>query len=270
MAPKNDALAKAGSNDVALARPDWLDAEVSAADQKAMRDEALEGLKVGFPRLSILPAGACMFETPDAKKVDEVQGVILFRHACNALWRVKPSKANSIDEDRKPLFNDLIAENEEEVVPFCESKDAKMGSQPRDEMGRFGPCSTCAFNQFGSDPTGRDGKACKNMDRQFIAVEGELVPWQLTAPPTSIRPIGQYVQRVVGKGMPLHSVVTALTLVKETAGSNAWSVLQARTARVLTHEEFKNVSDLRGKVLDYARSAEITTADYKVETPPAA
>lgn len=126
----------------------------------------MDGLQLSFQRAKIPGGGVLQFEMPgdDPENPDyepTLEGVILFNHAANSYW-----PAGSEYDDNTP--------------PQCQSVDGKMGYG---DPG--GICETCVNNRFGSDPKG-NGKACKNMRVLYLLRNGEMMPIQLSLPPTSI------------------------------------------------------------------------------------
>jgi len=103
--------------------------------------EDLDGLSLGFPRIKIPGGGVPQFELPGGNPenpdyVSKLECIILFSHNTNAYWE------NGIDED-------------DTAPPDCQSVDGKVGFGTPGGM-----CYDCAFNRFGSDPNGGNGKAC--------------------------------------------------------------------------------------------------------------
>jgi len=94
--------------------------------------------------------------------------------------------------------------------PECFSMDGIKPS-PGCENQQHPVCRSCPQNQFGSD--GARGKSCKNMKRVHVMLKGDMLPCRLTVPPTSIRPVNEYVsslyRRVV---LPPWFVVTKFSL----------------------------------------------------------
>ncbi len=157
--------------------------------------EEMDGLPTGgFDRVKVPSGGSLAWEVPDEngnpEPVKEIVGVIIDHYPVNAYWEDKYSGQNN--------------------PPDCSSLDAKTG---HDKDGNPQICAACHFNQFGSSPDG--GKACKNMHRLYILRRGQTYPIQLTLPPTSLRPMGDYIaKRVLGRSKRSFDVVTKIGLKK--------------------------------------------------------
>lgn len=164
----------------------------------------LEGLQMSFTRVKI-PSGTVQFELPtdnpdDPDYVKELTGVIVHHHLNNAYW----PEGSEYDENTSPL---------------CSSTDGKLGIG---DPG--GVCATCALNEYGSAPEG-NAKACKNMRTLYLLRSGDLLPLQLTLPPTSLKPFRDFTSRafVMRRRASFGSVVQ-IGLKKMVNGSNEYSV----------------------------------------------
>ncbi|MCL2816114.1 MAG: hypothetical protein FWD23_16090 [Oscillospiraceae bacterium] len=132
----------------------------------------MDGLKLNLQKIKIPSGGSLQFEIPsdDPENPDytkTIEGVIIHNHSAHAFWA----------ED---------SGDEEDATPLCSSSDGKCGIG---EPG--GDCVTCALNRFGSGANGK-GKACKNMRVLYVLRDGDVVPIQITLPPTSIKPFNDF------------------------------------------------------------------------------
>lgn len=131
------------------------------------------------------------FQMPDGDLTKSFKGQIIDIVNVNAWWR--------------ETFDDSGGG----TPPQCFSPD---GIQPspssEDRQSQF--CRNCPQNQFGSD--GGRGKACKNMKRVHVFLEGEMLPSRLVVPPTSMQSINQYVSRLAKRGLAPQFVVTEFGL----------------------------------------------------------
>jgi len=176
--------------------------------------EEMDGLQVDFDRAKIPTGGGLAFEVPgdDPDNPDmekEVIGVIVDHHPVNAYWE------NKFEGQNNP--------------PDCSSMDGKQGLNSN--TGEIRNCKTCPLNQFGSAEDGR-GKACKNMHRVYLLRSGEMFPLLITLPPTSIKPLSNYIaKRVLAKGKRTTDVITKISL-KKTQNSSGITYSQVQFAKV--------------------------------------
>lgn len=156
-------------------------------------DEQMEGIEPRLPQIGIAHS-AQMFVMPDEVKVEEFIGIILDHNRANAWWEV------SFDQSGGG------------TPPSCWSLN---GTQP-DPSAQNSQCETCAacpYNQFGSEENGR-GKACKNMKRVHILLEGSSLPHRLTLPPSNLKAFDRYVTYLSGQRLRLPVILTRFRLVR--------------------------------------------------------
>lgn len=188
-------------NETALAIVENFNLPAMTGEMSAAFAEEMDGLTMSFDRVKIPSGGGLAFEVPgdDPDSPDmakELVGVIVDHHPVNAWWEEKYTGANN--------------------PPDCSSLDGKFGINVH--TGEKRPCSSCPMNQWGSDPEGGNGKACKNMHRVYILREGEAIPVLLTLPPTSLKNLSDYLaKRVVSKGRRSYGVITKVALKKATS-----------------------------------------------------
>lgn len=153
----------------------------------------MEGVEPRLPQISIIHR-AELFEMPDGSKEIEFEGVLLDTNRANAWWE------KSFDETGGG------------ELPDCSSLD---GIHPdmNSEKLQAAECNdrVCERNQFGSAPKG-GGKACKNMKRAHILIDNSILPYRLTLPPTSIRPMDDYIQMITDQGKPYQVFITHFSL----------------------------------------------------------
>lgn len=203
-----------------------------------------------IPILRILPQ-AQMFELPDGSKTDRVEGIILVTHRCNGYW------------------NDAAPEDGNR--PACSSLDdlKPLADSPKPQSSA---CATCWANQFGSeiDPTGAKGrgKACKNMRRIYLLVEGHEFPFLLSLSPTSLKPAKRYLTMLADRKRHPATVITRIGLDKQTAGSNVYSVANFEAVRDLDDlATLTTISKLMKQTLAIAKARDITSAEVEAERP---
>ena len=210
----NEALAER----TAFIIPKVSDSKFSSAE---LADD-MDGLQLSFQRAKIPGGGVLQFELPgeDPENPDYVQtleGVILFNHSANSYW-----PAGSEYDDNTP--------------PQCQSVDGKVGYG---DPG--GICEACDYNKFGSDPNG-GGKACKNMRVLYLLRSGEMMPIQLSLPPTSIRPFTTFVNSAfLLRGRRVCSGLVQIGLRNGASNGFTYSVATFKKLRDFEGEELAQV-----------------------------
>lgn len=108
--------------------------------------EEMNGLgTIPFDTLKIPSGGGLAFELPGETEdtpttASAITGILIDHHPVNAYWETEYDGSNN--------------------QPDCSSFDGR--SAVHSKTGEQRQCDKCPYNQFGSDPRGGNGKACKN------------------------------------------------------------------------------------------------------------
>ena len=97
--------------------------------------------------------------------------------------------------------------------PDCVSDDACQGiGMPG------GPCVKCPLALFGSDPKDGVGQACKHVMQLFFLRKNDLLPVVVSLPPTSLKPMRNYLMRLTSHtpSLAYYEAVTKLELEQDT------------------------------------------------------
>lgn len=260
MATKKNELAPIDSFQIAN-RYDGMDPELLAELQDQMEDLDDEtGIQC---RLIKIPAGGGLAyevqgeDDDDVEYMKEISGVIVFTHRMNGYWP-----------------NSYGTGEGEDKAPICSSMDGKTGLWR--DSGEVRTCEDCPMNQYGS-ATGNNGeaargKACKNMRRLYMMMDGDPNFYLLTVPPTSIKEVNRQLAKIMGsKGIPYTGLVVSLKLEKAVnAGGIAYSKVvigkkgllpagMANTAREMRREIKAQYQSMAITMDDYAAAPESTT-----------
>lgn len=172
-------------------------------------------------------------------------GIIVLYQDCRAFWK---------------------AEFSGETPPDCSSEDGRMGVG---EPG--GPCAKCPYAEFGSDPKGGKGQACKQVRRVFLLRPKTYLPVMVTLPPTSIKNCKQFFTRVTNAGLPYWGVVTEIGLEKTKNGSGiAYSKatfrcgMQDGQLATLTAEETAKVREYATALKEVLKARGFTAEEFVI------
>lgn len=219
-------------------------------DIKDIIAEEMDGLgAIPFDIIKIPSGGGLSFELPGESEdtpvaATELVGIIVDHHPVNALW-----------------MNEYDGSNNQ---PDCSSFDGKTGI---DGNGEVKQCASCPYNQFGSARNGGKGKACKNMHRIYILMNGQVIPMLLVLPPTSLAAWRNYIgKKIVVKGKRPWMVLTKVTLKKE-KNENGIAYSQAVFSKVadLTPAECEAVKPMAEGFKAMTRSTVMQSADTFAE-----
>lgn len=194
-----------------------------------------------LPAIKIIHA-AQLFQMPGNNTIKEFTGRVIEAYQCNAWWE------KSFEETGGGQ------------LPDCSSFDGIKPSDPDKAPGK--DCATCPLNQFGSDPKGSKGKACKNIRRLFILIDGYGLPLQLTCPPTSLKSFSPYVTDIRAVGWPYQAGVAKFSLEKV----ETYSVLKIELVGIEKDMDvIKKLVALRDEFMPVMHKQEIVFSEYSGE-----
>lgn len=173
--------------------------------------------------------------------MEKFQGVIIAHHKSNALF--------------------LSEEENMNTPPICSSVDGITGVVH--ETGECRDCESCPHNVFG---TSGKGKACKNMHRLYILVEGSPIPVTLSLPPTSLELWRNYaLMDVAAAGLDMAEVVTEFSLINEVNSvGQKYSIVNFKLIGKV-NEEVKEFCLNMGGAIEQAPRLSITADEYNRE-----
>ena len=254
MADKKNSTALATMDSFAIAnRYEGIDPELLAELQDEMGDLDPES-GITCRQIKVPSGGGLAFEVQgedegDAEPMKEIDGVILFTHRLSAYW---PGSFGS-------------ASNPEDKIPTCSSMDGKTGLNT--ETGEVRSCDGCPYNEYGTavDQQGNlsKGKACKNMRRLYILMDGDPNFYLLTVPPTSIRDVNKQLTKILTGGVPYTGLIVKLKLEKaKNANGVAYSKVAISKSGLLTPQAAAAIAGLRKDLKAQYQSMAITADDY--------
>jgi len=165
--------------------------------------------------------------------VKEIEGIIVHQQRINGLWEnIDPTDEGSAEKNRL-ICSSLNAKEPEK----------REGLTPQAEL-----CIHCKFNQFRTAKRGT-GKACKNMVRTHVIISGEILPFRLTIPPSSLVEYYNYVTTLTREYAPLIMVKTRFSLNKIDKGSMVYSKFSFKRTAVLPTEEYIKMKAEKEKYL---------------------
>ncbi len=140
-----------------------------------------------------------------------------------------------------------------------------------DEEKAKGPwdCLNCPLSLWESVGDGRRGKACKDLRRLIVLVEGWTMPAIMTLPPTSIKAFDTFSSaQARTRGNAYFTAWTRIELAQETNGAGIkFSVAKFSVDKPLTEAELAAVIDVRHQFATWIRGFGIVSDDYATEDP---
>lgn len=240
-------------------RYDGMDPEMMAELQDEMADLDPES-GITCRKIKIPSGGGLAYEVQGEEEADveymkEINAVIIFTHRLGGFW---PGK---------------YGDDEQNKIPVCSSIDGKTGLNI--ETGEITSCETCPLNQFGSaiDQKGEPGKgkACKNMRRLYLMLDGDPNFYLLTVPPTSIRDVNKQLAKIMAGGVPYTGLVVRLTLEKtQNANGVAYSKVVIGKSGLLPQAVSTVAIEMRRQIKEQYQNMAITADDYTTAPEQAA
>lgn len=165
-------------------------AELMTATMQAMAGAS----ELPVTRIKVPSGGGKYFDMGDgAPPAQCVEGVIMMAQYCNAYWD-------------KPM-------GEGDSVPTCSSADGMSGWYLMGGELMERSCRTCKYNKMGSASDGKKGKACKNIVKLMMLVDGQPLPVEIRVPVMSVANFSRYLAReIVARKLQIWQVTTKLTL----------------------------------------------------------
>lgn len=260
MAKKNNSTELALMDGFKIAnRYEGIDPELLAELKDEMEDLDPES-GITCRQIKVPSGGGLAFEVQgeeegDAEPMKEIDGVILFTHRLSAYW---PGSYGS-------------ASNPEDKIPACSSMDGKTGFCP--STGEVINCEGCQWNQYGTgtDEKGNPsrGKACKNMRRIYLMMDGDPNFYLLSVPPTSIKDVNKQLAKILASGVPYTGMVVTLSLEK-TKNNNGvtYSKVVIKKKGAIPAGTAAQVQQLRSEIKAQYQSMAITLDDYTPSSAP--
>lgn len=188
-------------------------------------------------RVKVPSGGGTTWEIPTLDGIEEtkvIEGVIVAWTEVRAYWATP------------------LEESDGNSPPDCSSSDCVTG---HGDPG--GSCDVCPFAQYGSAAKG-DGQACKQARILFMIREGDMLPIVVSCPPTSLKPMKQFMLRMASSSVPYYGATVKLALEKD---RNASGITYAKITPSLgerldreTTNKFRGIGAMFRPAVDAAAS----------------
>ncbi len=205
-------------------------------------------------KITVTPGGVTIFEVPTidgTQHPEELQAIVIAAPEQFGYW------SKSIDDGGNS-------------APDCYSLDCIKG------IGNPGGlCAVCPKKQWGSDPKGGKGKACKDLRPLFLLFPDAAIPKILSVPPTSLKHVRKYFVRLSGAKVPYFGAITKITLKKEKNEKNIdYCELQFAVVEggILSKEQRASIKEyvdrMQALIAQTPPTAGVAQAAEAVETGP--
>lgn len=214
-------------------------------DQEINNTMQMGGFDYRPGKIGIMHREKC-FITPDRQTVTSINGTIVYFHKARGYWQ-----------------------EEGQQIPTCSSMDGKTGTRRISEDGtdtEMVNCANCPYNQFGSDPKGGAGKACKEMRRLFIVEQDSILPAILNVPPTSLKAFDQFISGLVSKKKAHIAYETIFRLEGAKGAGFDYSKVVFELGEKHPNEKIIELLKMREQVVEAAKNIAIEMDDYMNES----
>lgn len=144
----------------------------------------------------------------------------------------------------------------EGTPPTCFSEDSIISHDGK-------ACATCPFNDFGSKDGDTNAKACKESVTLFLLRPDNIMPIIVRVPVSSKLRFQRYMTRLVGRMIPLSSVVTRITLEKTTNRTGQpYSLFNFEAVEELAPDKAASAKAFAKQFMEFVNAADI---EQKVE-----
>ena len=224
--------------------------DIEGIKEACKRVIKIQNIVGGKPKFKIkIGSGVFNFTTGNRKMTTEkFQGIIVMHHRSNALFDISGT-----------------GQKDKNTPPVCSSTDGIKGFNH--ETGEYAYCEECPYNQFGTSENGKGkGKACKNMHRLYILIEGCPMPAMLSLPPTSLEFWRNYsIMDVAALGLDLSEVVTEFSLIGGVSSrKDEYSIVNFKLIGKV-NQEIKEYCTEAGTTIEQSPRPEIEADEYNRE-----
>lgn len=224
------------------------------------------------PRIKIAPGGIGKFLFGEETE-KTVTGIVAISRIIRGYWPDSGTGAPplcSSPDGQRGVFNANPSEAEYQAAMRAPKPHPGIVAltENRPLPAAFG-CAACPLNQWGSEHqrrggNGGKGKACKEMRRLLIFVEGTTVPALMTLPPTSIKAWDAYCSGLKARKGAYFAVRTRFELDKATAaGGETYNVVKVSMVGALAAAEIAQVGELRRQYRELVEGMAVNAEEYE-------
>lgn len=184
-----------------------------------------------LPTIEILRESQ-QYRLPSGELSKSFEGHVLFWHEANVFWSHAFGEGDT-------------------SFPDCASSDGIAPDGGEDPLE--GPCRGCPNNEYGSAIDSGRGKACQNLIRLYLILDGHRLPVILKAPPSSLgkkESLVKWLTNAINEGLGgrYQTIRARFGLRKKEFDKYTASVIEVETVRVLDAAKDANELQRLGKM----------------------
>ncbi len=219
-------------------------------------------------RIKFPSGGMTVFSVDDTDTLKPpVKAIIAVSQKARAFWPAKDTAGQPPLCSSPDGMNGTFDQTSDQVQAAAGLAFRHPALAALDDAQAVGPwnCAECPLNQWGSG-NGR-GKACKDLRRLIVLVEGWSMPAIMTLPPTSVKAFDTFASaQARTRGSAYFTGWTRIELTQETNPAGIkFSVAKFSVEKPLSEAELAAVIDVRHQFAELVRTLNIGSDDYATE-----
>jgi len=222
------------------------------------------------PRIKIAPGGIGQFIL-DEETVKGFTAIVALSQKVRGYWpdsgTGEPPLCSSPD-GRHGIFNPEPSDEQFKAAATARVPHPAIVSLTSQEpVAESYACASCPMNAWGSEHQRRGGqgkgRACKEMRRLLLFVEGWTLPALMSLPPTSLKAWDSYCSGLAAKKSAYFAVSTNFALDKATAaGGETYNVVKVSQAGPVDKDTLRAVVEARSQYREFVSSTPVEAAEY--------
>lgn len=211
-----------------------------------------------------MPSGGGNFFDFDDEPLKEFVGIVVLSQKARAFWPGEGTGSPPLCASSNGAAGMANIEDAEQMHLASELPVPHPATQSFTDGGGPYECPNCPLNRWGSDPKGGRGKACKELRRLLILVDGYTAPIMLTLPPTSAKEWDRYCSVLKNKKSAFFAVRTHFGLERmKNQGGIDYSVVRVyKEGDIEEVEKIRAVSAIRKEFRELVAGLPVDEADY--------
>ena len=243
--------------------------EVEAAILAEMQDES-NAYDPQFPRIKVAPGGIGQFLVGE-DTAKSFTGVVVISRKIRGYWPDSGTGAPplcSSPDGAHGLFNSDAPDTD--YAAAMKTKFPHRGVVMLTEnlpLPTHFDCASCPLSQWGSEHQRRGGagkgKACKEMRRLLVLVDGFAMPAIFNLPPTSIRAWDSFASGLAARRSAYFAVKVKFELDSAKAtGGETYNVVKVSLAGALDAGQVGMVGEIRRQYMEFFAGMAIDSSEY--------
>lgn len=173
----------------------------------------------------------------DSEMVKSIEGIVLMNKTTRTYWADEYSGAGA--------------------PPDCCSRDLITG-----QGNPGGQCATCPYAQWGSDPKGGEGQACKVVGTLFVMKPGETLPIIVPVPVASVQAVKKFMLKLSSSNIKYSNAILSIGLEQAQSKKGIkYSRIKPKLVAILPDKAKEQIDEYIRQFRSAMVSATVTRSD---------